>query len=69
MTARGGVSMSDLICLSEVHVRRIDSYSPLPHAVPRVDDRRIISGMIFVIRDGLRWLDVNRPGIVGGPNS
>jgi transposase len=32
-------------------------YSPLSHGVPRVDDRRIISGIIFVIRNGLRWRD------------
>jgi transposase len=25
--------------------------------VPRVDDRRIVSGIIFVIRNGLRWRD------------
>jgi len=25
--------------------------------VPRVDDRRVISGIIFVIRNGLRWRD------------
>ncbi len=25
--------------------------------VPRVDDRRVVSGIIFVIRNGLRWRD------------
>jgi putative transposase len=25
--------------------------------MPRVDDRRVISGIIFVIRNGLRWRD------------
>jgi putative transposase len=25
------------------------------HGVPKVDDRRIVSGIIFVIRNGLRW--------------
>jgi len=25
--------------------------------VPRVDDRRIVSGIVFVIRNGLRWCD------------
>jgi transposase len=29
----------------------------LSHGVPRVDDRRIISGIIFIIRNGLRWRD------------
>ena len=38
-------------------MRRIEPHFPLSHGVPRVDDRRIISGIIFVIRNGLRWRD------------
>lgn len=38
-------------------MRRIEPYFPLSHGVPRVDDRRILSGIIFVIRNGLRWRD------------
>ncbi len=49
--------MSDLILLSEAQMRRIEPYFPLSHGVPRVDDRRVISGIIFVIRNGLRWRD------------
>ncbi|KQN02302.1 transposase [Sphingobium sp. Leaf26] len=49
--------MSDLIWLSEAQMRRIEPYFPLSHGVPRVEDRRIISGTIFVIRKGLRWRD------------
>ena len=49
--------MSDLIWLSEAQMGRIERYFPLSHGVPRVDDRRIISGIIFVIRNGLRWRD------------
>ena len=49
--------MSDLIRLSEAQMRRIEPYFPLSHGVPRVDDRRVISGIIFVIRNGLRWRD------------
>ena len=29
----------------------------LSHGIPRVDDRRVISGIIFVIKNGLRWRD------------
>ena len=47
--------MSDLIWLSEAQIRRIESYFPLSYGVPRVDDRRIISGIIFVIRNDVRW--------------
>jgi putative transposase len=49
--------MGDLILLSEAQMRRIEPYFPLSHGMPRVDDRRVISGIIFVIRNGLRWRD------------
>ncbi len=47
--------MSDLTLLSEAQMRQIKPYFPLSRGIPRVDDRKIISGMIFVIRNGLRW--------------
>jgi putative transposase len=49
--------MSDLIWLSEAQMRRIGPYFPLSHGVPRGDNRRIISGIIFVIRNCLWWRD------------
>ena len=49
--------MSDLIFLSSAQMRRISPYFPLSHGIPRVDDRKIISGIIYVIRNGLRWRD------------
>ena len=49
--------MDDLLLLSEAQMRRIEPHFPLSHGVPRVDDRRIVSGIIFVIRNGLRWRD------------
>ncbi len=49
--------MSDLFWLSEAQMRRIEPYFPLSHGMPRVDDRRVISGIVFVIRNGLRWRD------------
>ena len=49
--------VSDLFRLSDKQMRRIRPYFPLSHGVPRVDDRRVISGIIFVIRNGLRWRD------------
>src|ERR1019366_3513756 len=57
MAARGGVAMTDLFLLTEAQMRKIEPYFPLSHGVPRVDDRRIISGIVFVIRNGLRWRD------------
>jgi transposase len=30
---------------------------PLPHGKPRVDNRRVLSGIIYVLRNGLMWRD------------
>lgn len=49
--------MSDPWMLSEAQIRRIEPYFPSSHGVPRVDDRRVVSGIVFVIRNGLRWRD------------
>ena len=49
--------MSDPIWLSAAPMRRIEPHFPLPLGVPRVDDRRVISGTIFMIRNALRWRD------------
>jgi transposase len=49
--------MSELYWLSTTQMRRIEPYFPLSHGVARVDDRKVISGIIFVIRNGLRWRD------------
>ena len=59
--------MSDLIWLSEAQMRRIEPYFPLSHGIPRVVDRRIISGIIFVTRNGLRWRDA--PADYGPPKT
>mgnify|MGYP003631156467 CR=1 FL=1 len=47
--------MSDLFWLSQDQMAKIEPYFPLAHGVPRVDDRRVVSGIIFVIKNGLRW--------------
>ena len=49
--------MCDLFWLSTVQMRRIRPYFPLSHGIARVDDRKVVSGIIFVIRNGLRWRD------------
>ncbi len=49
--------MTEVWMLSEAQMRRIEPYFPLSHGIPRVDDRRIVSGIIFVTRNGLRWRD------------
>lgn len=45
--------MSDLLLLSERQTAQISPYFPLAHGVPRVDDRRVVSGIVYVIRNSL----------------
>ena len=52
--------MSDLFYLSKSQLARIEPYFPLPHGVPRVDDLRVISGIIHVLKRGLQWRDAPR---------
>ena len=49
--------MDDLFLLSKAQMRRIEPFFPLSHGVPRVGDRRLVSGIVFVIKNGLRWRD------------
>lgn len=50
--------MIETILLSAAQMARISLFFPLSHGMPRVDDRRGISGIIFEVRNGLRWHDV-----------
>ena len=43
--------------LSKAQMRRIEPFFPLSHGVPRVDDRRIVSAIFYVIKHGLMWRD------------
>ena len=52
--------MSDLVLLSRAQMRRIEPFFPRSRGLPRVDDRRVISGIIYVIRHGLQWKDAPR---------
>jgi putative transposase len=49
--------MSDVFLLTRQQLNRIKPYFPVSHGIPRVDDRRVISGIIYVIRYGLQWKD------------
>jgi len=52
--------MSDLFWLSEAQITRLEPFFPKSHGKPRVDDRRVLSGIIFINRNGLRWCDAPR---------
>ncbi len=49
--------MNDYFWLTSAQLKRIKPYFPLSHGVPRVDDLRVISGIIHVIKRGLQWRD------------
>lgn len=52
--------MSDLFLLSPAQMSKIEPFFPRSHGVPRVDDRRVISGIVYVIKHGLQWKDAPR---------
>ena len=59
--------MSNLYWLSEDQTARLRPYFPKSHGVPRVDDRRVLSGIIFINRNGVhyvsgRWPDETSSG-------
>lgn len=47
----------DSFSLSERQMARIDGFSLLAHGVPPVDDRRGVSGIGYVVPDGLQCTD------------
>ena len=49
--------MAEPFLLSEAQMRRIAPFFPLSRGRARVDDRRVLSGIIYVIRNGLMWRD------------
>ena len=55
-----GVMMSNLFWLTEAQVERLRPFFPKSHGRPRVDDRPVLSGIIFINRNGMRWCDAPR---------
>ncbi len=47
--------MGDLFLLSEREMSRISPRFPLAHGVTRVDDCRVMSGIVYAVRNGLQW--------------
>lgn len=55
---------SDYFWLSQAQFRRLEPLLPRDtRGVPRVDDRRVISGIVHVLRSGCRWKDA--PAVYG----
>ncbi len=49
--------MNNLYWLTDAQMERLKPFFPKSHGKPRVDDRRVLSGIIFINRNGLRWCD------------
>jgi transposase len=59
--------MRDLFWLTDAQMERMKPFFPLSHGVPRVDDKRVLSGIIFFNRNGLRCRDA--PAEYGPPKT
>src|SRR5688500_12883379 len=51
--------MGELFLLTEAQMKRISPHFPRAHGVLRVDDRRVVIGIVYVIRYGLQWKDAS----------
>jgi transposase len=49
--------MSNLFWLTDAQMARLQPLFPKSHGKPRVDDRWVLSSIIFINRNGLRWCD------------
>ena len=49
--------MSNLFWLTDEQMARLRPYFPKSHGKLRVDDKRVLSGIIFTNRSGLLWSD------------
>ena len=49
--------MSRLVLLSVAQMKRLAPHFPRSRGLARVDDRRVVSGIVYVIRNGLQWKD------------
>ena len=55
-----GVMMSNPLWLTDDQMQRLKPFSPKGHGMPQVEDRRVLNGMTFINRNGLRWCDAPR---------
>ena len=48
--------MSHLFWLTEQQIERIKPFFPKKRGVNRADDRKVFSGIVYVIKNSLRWV-------------
>jgi transposase len=49
--------MSNVCWLSDTQMAKLERFFPKSRGKPRVDDRRVMSGIISINRNGLQWHD------------
>ena len=52
--------MSNLYWLTDEQMAKLAPFFPKSHGKPRVDDKRVLSGIILINRNDLRWGDAPR---------
>ncbi len=52
--------MKNIFCLADEQMVRPEPYLPGNHRNPKADDRRVLSGIIFINRNKLWWSDAPR---------
>ena len=50
-------NITDHFWLNEEKLKWIEPYFPLSYGEPGIEDRKVVGGIIHVIRNGLRWWD------------
>lgn len=61
--AKRSGDISVLFWLSDEQMAKFAPFFSKSHSKPRVDDRQVLAGIIFINRNGLRWRDA--PGSCG----
>ena len=59
--------MSEFFWLTEAQMERLRPFFPKSRGKRRVDDRRVLSGIIFIQRNGLMWK--HAPAAYGPPKT
>ena len=59
--------MSELYWLTDAQMERLRPFFPKSRGRPRVDDRRVLSGITFIQRNGLMWK--HAPAAYGPPKT
>ena len=59
--------MSNLFLLTDAQMARLEPFFSKSYGKPCVDDGRVLSGIIFIKRNGLRWCDA--PTEYGAPKT